>query len=110
LGEALERVEVSGYDKEGGCTRVKREKATGIDPMSSRAFSSRVLIGVSCLLEKGHTVSALLGLSNMMIYRFGFLLVRHLIAMHMTVRLMVIDTQDMLAVRKHAFSALSRSL
>jgi len=39
-----------------------------------------------------------------------FLLLRHLGPMYMTVSFMVIDTQDMRAVRKHAFPALSRSL
>ena len=34
----------------------------------------------------------------------------HLFAMYMTVRLVVIDTQDTLAVRKCTFPALSRSL
>ncbi|HUU16268.1 MAG TPA: hypothetical protein VMW72_03885, partial [Sedimentisphaerales bacterium] len=37
-------------------------------------------------------------------------LLSHLLAMYMTVRLMVIDAQEMLAVRKRAFSAINRSL
>ena len=36
-------------------------------------------------------------------------LLRHLFAMYMTVRLMVIDAQEMLAVLKLAFPAISRS-
>jgi len=37
-------------------------------------------------------------------------LLSYLLAMYMTVSLMVIDTQEMLAVRKLAFPAISRSL
>ena len=39
-----------------------------------------------------------------------FLQGRFFFAMYMAVRLMVIDTQNMLAVRKRAFPAVSRSL
>jgi len=46
----------------------------------------------------------------MMIWNFLFLVQSHLIPMYMTVILMVIDTQDTLAVRKHAFPAFSRNL
>jgi len=50
-----------------------------------------------------------IGLCFRMRWNLGFLPLRHLILMYMTVSLMVIDTQDMRAVRKHAFPALSRS-
>jgi len=46
----------------------------------------------------------------MVIWNLTIALLRHLIAMYMTVILMVIDTQKMLAVRISAFSVLSRSL
>jgi hypothetical protein len=45
-----------------------------------------------------------------MIWNLRFLLLMHLIPMYATVSLMVIDTQDTLAVRIHAFPALRRSL
>jgi hypothetical protein len=60
--------------------------------------------------EKDYIVSVLFGLYKMMICNLRFLLMSHLVPMYMTVSLMVIDTQDTLAVRKHAFPALSRSL
>jgi hypothetical protein len=46
----------------------------------------------------------------MVIWNLRQLLLRHLIAMYMTVSLMVIDAQETLAVRKSAFPAISRSL
>ena len=46
----------------------------------------------------------------MMIWNFLFQFPRLLIPMYMTVIMMVIDTQDTLAVRKHAFPALIRGL
>jgi hypothetical protein len=51
-----------------------------------------------------------IGSYSMMIWNLKFLLMRYLIPMYMTVNLMVIDTQDMRAVRKRAFPALRRSL
>jgi len=60
--------------------------------------------------EKDYIVSVLLGLYKMMICNLRFLLLRHPFPMYMTVGLMVIDTQDTLALRKHAFPAFSRSL
>jgi hypothetical protein len=50
-----------------------------------------------------------IGLSLRMSVSLRFFSLRHLVQMYMTVSLMVIDTQDMRAVRKHAFPALSRS-
>ncbi len=46
----------------------------------------------------------------MVIWNLTISLLRHLIAMYMTVILMVIDTQEMLTVRIRAFPVLSRSL
>jgi len=46
----------------------------------------------------------------MVIWSLRQLLLSHLIAMYMTVSLMVIDTQETLAVRKLTFPAISRSL
>jgi len=51
-----------------------------------------------------------IGLYGVMIWNMRHLLLSHLIAMYMTVSLVVIDTQEALAVRKRAFPALSRSL
>jgi hypothetical protein len=51
-----------------------------------------------------------IGLYSMMIWNLMHLLLRHLVAMYMTVSLMVIDTQETLAVRKRAFPAIIRSL
>lgn len=63
------------------------------------------------LVAKGYyIVFVSFGLYNMMIWNFRFLLMSHLVSMHVTVSLMVIDTQNTLAVQKHAFPALSRSL
>jgi hypothetical protein len=60
--------------------------------------------------ERDYIVSVLFGLYKMMICNLRFLLLSHLSPMYMTVSLMVIDTQDTLALRKYAFPALSRSL
>jgi hypothetical protein len=60
--------------------------------------------------EKDYIVSVLLGLYKMMICNLRFLLLRHPFPMYMTVGLMVIDTQDTLALREHAFPAFRRSL
>lgn len=46
----------------------------------------------------------------MVIWNLTISLLRNLITMYMTVSLMVIDTQEMLAVRKLAFPVFSRSL
>jgi hypothetical protein len=46
----------------------------------------------------------------MTIWNLDFLLLRHPLPMYMTVIFMVIDTQDMRAVREHAFPALSGCL
>jgi len=45
----------------------------------------------------------------MVIWNLNQLLLSRFFAMYMAVRLMVIDTQDILAVRKRAFPAVSRS-
>ena len=46
----------------------------------------------------------------MMIWNLTILPLSHLIAMDMTIILMIIDTQEMLAVRIRAFPVFSRSL
>ncbi len=51
-----------------------------------------------------------IGLYGVMIWNIMNLLLSRLIAMYMTVILMVIDTQETLAVRKLACPALRRSL
>ncbi len=51
-----------------------------------------------------------IGLYGVVIWNLSHLLVSFPIAMYMTVSLMVIDTQETLAVRKRAFPANSGSL
>jgi len=68
---------------------------------------------VSLIAKRYYIVSVLFGLSNrmiMMIWNLRLLLLKHLFPMYTTVSLMVVDTQDALAVRKLAFPALRRSL
>jgi hypothetical protein len=49
-----------------------------------------------------------IGLYGMVIWHLRHSLLSHHIAMYMTVSLMVIDTQETLAVRKRAFPVISR--
>jgi hypothetical protein len=49
-------------------------------------------------------------LCMMMIWNLTHLILSYLIAMYMTIRLMIIDTQETVAVRKYAFPAFGRSL
>jgi len=60
------------------------------------------------LLSGGEKVLHSIGLYGMVIWNLNYSLLRHLFAMYMAVRLMVIDTQEMIAARKRAFPAVSR--
>lgn len=51
-----------------------------------------------------------IGLRRMVIWNLTHSPLSHLFAMYMTVGIMVIDTQDTLAVRKRTFPVISRSL
>ena len=83
---------------------IKESFAQKETPFAERKPEDAIFGGVSIF----YTILNI-GLYSMMIWNLKFLLLRHLIPMYMTVSLMVIDTQDMRAVRKRAFPARSRS-
>ena len=61
-------------------------------------------------LSDSEKISYNIGLCMMVIRNLTHLLLSHLFTMYMTVSLMVIDTQETIAVRKRASPADSRSL